>query len=228
MKILTVVFTFFASVLSLCAKSENNSVSCNDKQLSDCRIIITTPGYTSVYRYSVSDFCSGVKRDMRFFNTSVECRDSLDVKLVDIVVNNEKWSFEVSEKIPVIRFMYDRNRRKLSPIGINYRGNVGFVVADSISNTGSMVLDLPEVWNPDDVRRLVGVNDFNVLKGRVLIMDANVDENGVVSHITEVGGAPKQMSQIVVDYLYEMIARGWKPIKTGVTKRMIIPLVIKI
>ncbi len=186
-------------------------------------IIITTPGYTSVYRYRTEDFCSGVRRDLRVFDADVTHRDSMGRKIVDVTLCGRKSSFEVSEGIPVIRFAYDRNRRIFSPLGMNCRE---VSAGDSLSAEMVCTPVLPGGWSPELARRLVGHLGMNV-DGEVLIMDAEVDENGIVRQITEVGGAPRQASQVVIEYLYEMAARGWKPLPAPTGKKALVPLVVK-
>ena len=94
----------------------------------DYQIYITTPGYTSVRSYSKADF-EKVKHDFRVMNGPVTITDSLcnsGKTEVRMVIGLRKFSFFVTQETPIIRLVYDRNRRIFSGAGCNFVENENF------------------------------------------------------------------------------------------------------
>ena len=71
-------------------------------QADSCRIIITTPGYTSIYRYSDREFAKQMACDFKVADASVTEEPKGDgCSLVKLRIGQREYSFAVSPDAPV-------------------------------------------------------------------------------------------------------------------------------
>ena len=163
----------------------------------DYQIYITTPGYTSVRSYSKADF-EKVKHDFRVMNGPVTITDSLcnsGKTEVRMVIGLRKFSFFVTQETPIIRLVYDRNRRIFSGAGCNFVENENFKYTPP-SFKGNSLVKLPE------------------------ILLADIDENGMIHRIVPLSDTLRQYSKVIIDQIYDKAVRGWQPaMRNGIPYR---------
>ena len=57
----------------------------------------------------------------------------------------------------------------------------------------------------------------------VFLIEADIDEEGIVRRIAELNGALKQYSQVFIDKIYDLAVRGWQPAtKDGIPVRTVV------
>ena len=81
------------------------------------------------------------------------------------------------------------------------------------SFNGVSLLKLPELWRPQ-IEKLI--DDRSLLdpdRPDVFLLEVDIDEDGIVHRIVELGGALKQYSQVFIDKIYDIAVRGWSPAK---------------
>lgn len=179
-------------------------------QSSDPRIIVTTPGYTSIYRYDLDSFAEQVRRDLRVPGASVKRTTVQDCTGAQIEIGGQCYKYTLDGNCDVIRLVYDRNRRKFRGAGFN------FVESDTIRYEpprfkGMTPEELPELWK-EDLDRLF--TDKSLLKDdepNVFLIEAEIDENGMLNRVVELNGALRQYSRIIIDKIYDAAVRGWEP-----------------
>ena len=174
------------------------------------KIIVTTPGYTSIYRYGKGDFTEGIAKDLRIQGATVESSESGNGEKVDVVIGGKTYSFTVNEELPIVRLVFDRNKRQFTGVGCNYIENQLFNYFPP-SFKGNALSALPEVWHKEIERLIDDKSLISPGEPHVFIFEAEIDENGIVQKIVELNGALKQYSTKIIDKIYEMAVRGWQP-----------------
>ena len=187
----------------------------------DYQIYITTPGYTSVRSYSKADF-EKVKHDFRVMNGPVTITDSLcnsGKTEVRMVIGLRKFSFFVTQETPIIRLVYDRNRRIFSGAGCNLVENENFKYTPP-SFKGNSLVKLPEILLADINRT---IEDRSLLKkdsATVFVIEADIDENGMIHRIVPLSDTLRQYSKVIIDQIYDKAVRGWQPaMRNGIPYR---------
>ena len=187
----------------------------------DYQIYITTPGYTSVRSYSKADF-EKVKHDFRVMNGPVTITDSLcnsGKTEVRMVIGLRKFSFFVTQETPIIRLVYDRNRRIFSGAGCNFVENENFKYTPP-SFKGNSLVKLPEILLADINRT---IEDRSLLKkdsATVFVIEADIDENGMIHRIVPLSDTLRQYSKVIIDQIYNKAVRGWQPaMRNGIPYR---------
>ena len=187
----------------------------------DYQIYITTPGYTSVRSYSKADF-EKVKHDFRVMNGPVTITDSLcnsGKTEVRMVIGLRKISFFVTQETPIIRLVYDRNRRIFSGAGCNFVENENFKYTPP-SFKGNSLVKLPEILLADINRT---IEDRSLLKkdsATVFVIEADIDENGMIHRIVPLSDTLRQYSKVIIDQIYDKAVRGWQPaMRNGIPYR---------
>ena len=187
----------------------------------DYQIYITTPAYTSVRSYSKADF-EKVKHDFRVMNGPVTITDSLcnsGKTEVRMVIGLRKFSFFVTQETPIIRLVYDRNRRIFSGAGCNFVENENFKYTPP-SFKGNSLVKLPEILLADINRT---IEDRSLLKkdsATVFVIEADIDENGMIHRIVPLSDTLRQYSKVIIDQIYDKAVRGWQPaMRNGIPYR---------
>lgn len=77
---------------------------------SDCRIIITTPGYGSIYRYAPEEFAAQMASDFKIEGVTVNYATlSEGCKRLKLHIGRKDFVFSITPQSPVARLTYDRN-----------------------------------------------------------------------------------------------------------------------
>lgn len=178
----------------------------------DYKIYITTPGYTSVRSYTKANF-EKVKQDFRVMNGPVTITDSLcnsGKTEVRMVIGVRKFDFFVTPETPIIRLVYDRNRRIFSGAGCNFVENENYKYTPP-SFKGNSLVKLPEILLADINRT---IEDRSLLKkdsATVFVIEADIDENGMIHRIVPLSDTLRQYSKVIIDQIYDKAVRGWQP-----------------
>lgn len=180
----------------------------------DYQIIITTPGYTSVYRYDKGDFQEGIVRDFRVQGdiSIVEDPQTDQKSLVWLTIGSRQFKFLVSENASVLRLQYDRNRRLFTGLGFNYLEYDQYKY-EAPTFKG---LSLREISSTMEREINKMIDDRTLLdedKPTTFILEAEIDEDGFVHRVVELNGSLKQYSKVIIDQFYEQAVRGWEPAK---------------
>lgn len=180
----------------------------------DYQIIVTTPGYTSVYNYTKSEFLAQAREQFRINGDVALNEDTLEggKQRVYVTIGLRQFDFLLTPQMPVIRFKYDRNRRLFTGAGCNFIDREGATYTPPTFN-GSDLTTLPAQW-VDEINRRIG--DRTLLsedKPTVFILEVDIDEQGIVQRVVELNGCLKQYSQVIIDYIYDRAVRGWEPAK---------------
>lgn len=188
------------------------SLACFSQE-DDYQIIVTTPGYTSVFRYDSTSFAEGVSKDFRIQgNVSIvedEPRDG--ARQVWLTIGTRQFRYAVSPTAPVLRLMYDRNRRLFSGVGFNF-------VDDERARyepprfKGKSMGELP-VLLEREINKQIEDRTLLSTEPTVFLLEADIDENGIVHKIVELNGSLKQYSKVIIDQFYDQAVRGWEPAK---------------
>lgn len=184
----------------------------------DYRIIVTTAGYKDIYNYDSRDFVEKAARDLRI-TVPVElsetyCPSDTSTKMVSISVGAQVIDFALTDKSPVIRLVYDRNRRTLTGTGFNYlEKNTNLVEAPVFK--GTPICELQTVFEKDVDRHIIDRSLLSTDSSTLFLLEVDIDENGIVQRITELNGAYKQYSKIIIDRFYDKAYRGWEPAKVN-------------
>ena len=196
----------------------------------DYQIYITTPGYTSVRSYSKADF-EKVKHDFRVMNGPVTITDSLcnsGKTEVRMVIGLRKFSFFVTQETPIIRLVYDRNRRIFSGAGCNFVENENFKYTPP-SFKGNSLVKLPEILLADINRT---IEDRSLLKkdsATVFVIEADIDENGMIHRIVPLSDTLRQYSKVIIDQIYDKAVRGWQPaMRNGIPYRALAQMTLEL
>lgn len=180
---------------------------------SDCRIIITTPGYGSIYRYAPEEFAAQMASDFKIEGVTVDYETlSEGCKRLKLHIGRKDFVFSITPQSPVARLTYDRNRRQFKGIGFNYIEREG-VRYEAPSFKGLTVEKLSEAWQPQIERLIENRSLLEEDEPNVFLLEADIDEHGNVHKIVELSGALRQYSQIFIDKVYDMAVRGWQPAK---------------
>lgn len=176
----------------------------------DIQLIITTPGYTSIYRYGTDNFSEGLVRDLRISDASV-CKANVQGREGACVTIGEKqYRYTVDDSNKIVRLIYDRNRRLFTGIGCNYIENDSMRY-DPPSFKGTSTEKLPALWYADLDRKFVDKSLLSDTQPNVFLIEAEIDENGIVNRIVELSGALRQYSKVIIDKIYNDAVRGWQP-----------------
>ena len=218
-KVLLITTALIIGSIKFCFGQTDISSSLENK------IIITTPGYTSIYRYNEDNFDEGMKKDFRIQEAVVESRmtagsdDPDNKEHLTLKIGNDTYDFMLCAESPVARLIYDRNKRSFMGVGFNFIENTN-VKYKAPSFEGHSLCDLPNIWKKDIDRVITDKTLLSNDKPEVLILEADIDENGIIHKIVELNGALRQYSKIIIDKIYDAALRGWQPAtKNGVPVR---------
>ena len=136
-----------------------------------------------------------------------------------MVIGLRKFSFFVTQETPIIRLVYDRNRRIFSGAGCNFVENENFKYAPP-SFKGNSLVKLPEILLADINRT---IEDRSLLKkdsATVFVIEADIDENGMIHRIVPLSDTLRQYSKVIIDQIYDKAVRGWQPaMRNGIPYR---------
>lgn len=198
------------TLLCVCA------VGIGSAALRDYKIIVTTPGYTSVYSYDNEDFAVSAAKDLHILApievAESECTMDTSRTMVCIKVGADEFNFAVNDVAPVVRLIYDRNRRTFTGAGFNCVGTQASVCEAPVFK-GTRIDSISYVL-AKDVERYIG--DKSLLSAdssTVFFLEADIDENGIVHKVVELSGGLKQYSKVIIDRFYDKAVRGWEPAK---------------
>lgn len=215
-KVLLIAFALIAGTVQFCFGQEDSSA---------CKIIITTPGYTSIYRYNEDNFDEGMKKDFRIQEAAVESKmtagsnDPDNKEHLTVKIGDRKYDFMICPESPVARLVYDRNKRTFAGVGFNFIENAN-VKYEAPSFKGQSLCSLPGTWQKDIDRLITDKSLLSDDTPHVMIFEADIDENGIVRKIVELNGALRQYSKIIIDKIYDAAVRGWQPAtKNGIPFR---------
>lgn len=191
----------------------------------DRKIIITTPGYTSIYRYSTEDFAENLASEFKIESASAREEVSEDGRaMVRLWISQKEYLFTISPEAPLVRLSYDRNRRQFKGVGFNYIDHAGSKY-DAPIFKGTTLTKLPALWQPQIEKLIADKSFLEEGVANVFILEADIDEDGIVHKIVELNGALKQYSQVFIDKIYDLAVRGWDPAKRdGVPFRTVVQL----
>lgn len=178
-------------------------------QNNDIQLIITTPGYTSIYRYGVDDFAEGVRKDFRV-QASVEPVAIQGSEGVEVVIEEKTYRFAVSGDCNVVRLIYDRNRRFFSGAGFNYVEN-DTIRYEAPNFKGTALQNLSQAWQKDLNKMFTDKSFLDPNEPNVFLLEAEIDEKGMIHRIVELSGGLRQYSKIIIDKMYDIAMRGWEP-----------------
>lgn len=176
-----------------------------------CDIYVTTPGYTSIYRYSSNTIAQQFVKDFRVegVTASYTSTDN-NMHILRLTINRRDYVFRICDESPVARLQYDRNRRVFKGLGFNYLEQFSAKYT-APQFKGNSLLQLSDLWLPQIERNL---QDRSLLKDdepNMFLIEADIDEHGIVNKIVELTGALKQYSQVFIDTIYDRAVRGWQP-----------------
>lgn len=182
-------------------------------------IIVTMAGSSTIYSYTAENFPTDIKRNHRVFqDVTIEERASetvdqsrTNLRIVDITVGANSYSFEVWDQLPIIRFSYDRNRRSFVAEGLNVidgqeRGEFTYP-----SYKGTQFSDLWALWRDRIERSIDDKNLFAQEHTKQLVLEFDIDEDGYLLDIKDLGGTLKSYSQSCIAAIYDIGAREWTP-----------------
>lgn len=184
----------------------------------DYRIIVTTPGYMSIYNYGSEEFAEKAAKELRITSpialTETICESDGSLTSVSISTGGRQLNFTVSESSPVVRLVYDRNRRSLSGVGFNCVESGDDVIEGPVYK-GTPICEMHDFLAEDVERHLTDMSLLSEDTPTVFLFEVDIDENGVVQRIVELNGAYKQYSKIIMDRFYDKAFRGWEPAKVN-------------
>ena len=204
------------SVLLFCL---GGFLSAQEKE--DYQIVVTTPGYTSIYNYRASEFPTQAKDQFRIHGNVALNEDSLENgnRRVYVTIGLRQFNFLLTPQTPVIRLRYDRNRRLFTGMGCNFLDREGATYTPP-SFQGMDLTQLPGKWI-DDINRQIG--DRTLLPEdhpMVFLIEVDIDEQGMLQKVVELNGCLRQYSEVIIDYIYDRAVRGWEPARrNGVAVR---------
>ena len=176
-----------------------------------CDIYVTTPGYTTILRYSSNNVVERLAADLRFQNVKADYMKMDDhSSRLTLKIGEREYAFRIADETPVARLQYDRNRRLFKGMGVNYleRADAKYSAPQF---KGNSLLQLGALWLPQIEKNM---EDRSLLKDdepNYFLIEADIDEHGIVQKIVELSGALKQYSQVFIDTIYDLAVRGWKP-----------------
>ena len=212
-------FLFSALLLGL-----SSFLSAQEKD--DYQIVVTTPGYTSIYNYKASEFPTQAKDQFRINGNVALNEDSLEngFRRVYVTIGLRQFNFLVTPQMPVIRLRYDRNRRLFTGIGCNFLDREGAKYTPP-SFQGLDLTQLPGKWI-DDINRQIG--DRTLLpenEPMVFLIEVDIDEQGMLQKVVELNGCLRQYTEVIINYIYDRAVRGWEPARrNGVAIRSLAQL----
>lgn len=190
------------------------------------QIVVTTPGYTSIYNYTSANFPVQAKEQFRIHGNVALNEDPLEngSKRVYVTIGLRQFNFLLTPQMPVIRLRYDRNRRLFTGMGCNFLDRDGAKYTPP-SFKGFDLTQLPGQWI-DDINRQI--EDRTLLpenEPMVFLIEVDIDEQGLVQKVVELNGCLKQYSQVIIDYIYDRAFRDWEPARrNGVAVRALAQL----
>ncbi len=196
------------------------------QEAGDYQIVVTTPGYTSIYNYTSSNFPDQAKEQFRIHGNVALNEDKLEEgrRRVYVTIGLRQFDFLLTPQMPVIRLRYDRNRRLFTGIGCNFLDREGAKYTPPTFQ-GFDLTQLPERWL-DDINRQI--EDRTLLpenEPMVFLIEVDIDEQGMLQKVVELNGCLKQYSQVIIDYIYDRAVRGWEPARrNGVAVRALAQL----
>lgn len=181
------------------------------QQDDDYQIIVTTPGMNAaVYRYNSSDFPKRVKEDFRI-EGNVALNEDMQgdsLRRIYVTIGLRQFDFQLCPRTPIIRLSYDRNRRLFTGVGCNFRDREGKYTPPSFKGTD--LAHLPKLWE-DEINRHIQDRTLLGDEPAVFILEADIDENGIVHKVVEINGGLKQYAQVLIDIFYDKAVRDWTP-----------------
>ena len=187
------------------------------------KIIVTSRDQATAHRYNEKNFAKQLKHDYRLFSeVSIAQSDMPDIpsessrlartdrKRVDINIARQSFSFEVCRQMPVIHLRFDRNRRLFSPVGLNLLENSDDDVRyPRFKNR--QIDELWSLWREEIQCRFENKNLFEQHHTNKLILEIEIDTDGYIRKITDLGGAPKLYSNHCISVIFDIAARDWSP-----------------
>lgn len=202
------------------------SIQLSFSQVFDYQIFVTTPGYTSIRSYSKETFPE-IKRDFHIMNGPVSVVDSLcsdSVIQVKLQIGSRKFLYYVTPDAPFVRLTFDRNRRRFSGIGCNFADQGDYCYVPPTFN-GMSLSELPKVWLPDINRRIDDRTSLKRDSATVFVIEADIDENGMIHRIVPLSDTLFQYSKVIIDQIYDKAVRGWHPAsRNGVPFRALVQM----
>jgi len=186
-------------------------------------IVVTTPGYTNVYRYNVATFAEKASSDFKIEDISVVSEKLKEgVSRLRLDIGPREFVFVLDSLSPCARLQYDRNRRQFKGLGFNYIDREG-VRCEAPVFKGTALAGLPALWQPQIEKLITDRNLLDADRPNVFLIEADIDEEGIVRRIVELNGALKQYAQVFIDKIYDLAVRGWQPAtRDGVPVRTVV------
>lgn len=180
-------------------------------QPDSCKVIITTPGYTNIYRYSLDEFSAQMASDFKKEGVTVSLQPENDsTSLLTLNISRKDYLFRITRTAPVARLIYDRNKRQFKGAGFNFIERKEYDYREP-SYDGLSLAKFATVWQPQ-IEKLIHDRTFlSPDKPNVFLIEADIDEEGRVRKIVELNGALKQYAQIFIDKIYDLSWKGWQP-----------------
>lgn len=196
------------SVLCFCAFAGGVNAQNSD----DYQVVITTPGYTSIYNYTKTEFLSQAQDQFRIHgNVAINEEEPKEGKRrVYVTIGLRQFDFLLTPQMPVIRLRYDRNRRLFSGMGCNFIDREGAKLTPPTFQ-GMDLTQLPGEWITEINRRIDDRTLLDENRPTVFLLELDIDEQGVVQKVVELNGCLKQYSQVLIDFIYDRAFRGWEP-----------------
>ena len=186
---------------------------------SDCRIIITTPGYGSIYRYAPEEFAAQMASDFKIEGVTVDYATlSEGCKRLKLHIGRKDFVFSITSQSPVARLTYDRNRRQFKGIGFNYIEHEG-VRYEAPSFKGLTVEKLSEAWQPQIERLIENRSLLEEGKPNVFLLEADIAEQQRTQDSRAERGAPAIFS----DIHRQTVRHGCQRVAAGQEGRRAVP-----
>ncbi len=176
-------------------------------------IIVSTMGSDELHRYTEANVAEELKRDFRLHHLAVSLTedpiDSLS-KRIYLTIGMRHYNFLISPSTPVARLRFNRNQRRFVGLGNNFLESTDARYTPPTFE-GKSLEELPAEWITQINREIVDRTLLPVDAPAVFILELDIDEQGMVHSIKEVGGGLRQYAQVIIDELYEQAVRGWTP-----------------
>ncbi|HJB83954.1 MAG TPA: hypothetical protein IAA13_00395 [Candidatus Alistipes merdigallinarum] len=180
-------------------------------QSDSCKIIITTPGYTNIYRYTLDEFSAQMASDFKKEGVTVSLQPEGDsCSLLTLNISRREYMFRITRTAPVARLIYDRNKRQFKGAGFNYIERKEYKY-QAPSFEGLSLAKFATEWQPQIEKLIQDRTLLSQDRPNVFIIEADIDEEGRVRKIVELSGALKQYAQVFIDKIYDISLKGWQP-----------------
>lgn len=189
--------------------------SSSQDEHSPLQIIVTAPGSSTVYSSTEDTFSEDIKRSLRIFQ-SAEISQSADQngqpqRMVNIKVGGRDYNFKVADHTPVVRFDFDRNRRALVAKGLNALESDPTQKIVYPTYKGTPLTELWALWREQIQRNMQDRYMFEEESIKPLVLEVDIDEDGYLRAIQDLGGTGRDYSEICVSTIFDIAARDWVP-----------------